>query len=300
MQEDLYRKPGHSVWKLLVVLTRSSASMNIICGLELDACAVKLETDNTSRPANRSRSIAWKRRDGKTFDSGKTAVESKPICQKIDVSITVKMDKIYSWDVVVGSPVGSSYYLVENLQSRDVPVMSGWGHGTVRTPFTVPLQNAVLEEGFVYEAFISCMVKTLAFEFSATEFGGERTPNYFFPVSTLHKYIYHFVRGELPVRTAWSCDNPVTIPWCAFVRCCYSYHATKQLKVWRHFFQPRGPGESLLSLMMKLRFTFLNVGPLLTFYSITKVPLCNASTVRRIRLNVVQSGPAVCSCSKHS
>lgn len=176
MQEDLYRKPRHSVWKLLVVLTRSSASMKIICGLELDACAVKLETDNTSRPANRSRSIAWKQRDGKTFDSGNTAAESKPVCQKIDVSITVKMDKIYSWDVVVGLPVGSSYYLVENLQSRDVPVMSGWGHGTVRTPFTVPLQNAVLEEGFVYEAFISCMVKASAFEFSATEFGGGKDP----------------------------------------------------------------------------------------------------------------------------
>ena len=98
IQEDLmshpYRQPRDSVSKLLVLLTRSSARMNIICGLELDACAVKLETDNTSRPANRSRSIAWKRRGWKTFDRGKTVAKSKPVCQKIDVSITMKMDKI--------------------------------------------------------------------------------------------------------------------------------------------------------------------------------------------------------------
>ena len=89
-----YRQPRDSVSKLFVLLTRSSARMNIICGLELDACAVKLEAVNISRPANRSRSIAWKRRGWKTFDRGKTVAKSTPVCQKIDVSITVKMDKI--------------------------------------------------------------------------------------------------------------------------------------------------------------------------------------------------------------
>ena len=42
------------------MLTKSSASMKIICGLELDAYVAKLKTDNICRPASRNRSIAWK------------------------------------------------------------------------------------------------------------------------------------------------------------------------------------------------------------------------------------------------
>ena len=106
--------------------------MNIICGLELDASAVKLETDSTSRPANRSRSIAWKRRAGKTFDSGKTAAESKPVFQKIYRSIN-HCDLVIRRCCWIASRIFSSYYLVENRQSRDVLVMSarGRGQGTV-------------------------------------------------------------------------------------------------------------------------------------------------------------------------
>lgn len=157
------------------MLTKSSASMKIICGLELEACVVKLKTDNICRHASRSRSIAQKIQEAvqlfrsSSVDHRQIRANFRQMCNLSQFDKRCKiMDKKEVVDLVTSSPMLISHATFLLCQ--------GWERPKKNLPFLHFFKRVVLKCALKVKHLPSLRFTYWVLKLLIVEFVGKNDP----------------------------------------------------------------------------------------------------------------------------